>query len=335
MNLKAWSAGDQDWVTRYRRAVAGRHVPATVLEERERELLDAAHEAGLPAAELFGDADELAAEDAAELATVEEAVRTSEGGGLRPALQEVGGSLVAIALIAVLQMSIRSGWRVDVGVVEALVAVSVVVVFVGWVVGRAFFSAGQPGATVGVLVAVGSVAVAGIAAAAGLGPGLVAARDVPVPLLGLGLLTPGVLALVVAGRMPQQTLRESWDDAEWLRRFRGGLRTRLVPAATARGHVAEVEQALGTGVGSAVVEFGHPLVLARQVAAADRTARARRWWASTIVGTGTPLAVIALVLALDSRGGSVLTIVFLVSLLLSAVLTLVAGWGDRPWAEKR
>lgn len=334
MNLKTWPAGDQDWVARYRRAVAGKHIPATVLEERERELLEAAHEAGLPAAELFGDPGELAAEDAAELATVEEAVRTSVGSGPRPALQEMGSVLVAIALIAVLQMSVRSGWRVDVSVAFVLVAASVLVVFMGWMVGRAFFSAGRPGVTVGVLVAVGSVAVAGLAAAASIGPDPVTARDVPVPLLGLGLLAPGVLALVVAARMPQQTLRESWDDAEWLRRFRGGLRTRLVPAATARGHVVEVEQALRTGAGPAVAEFGHPLVLARQLAQADRTARTRRWWASTIAGTGTPLAVAALVLANESAG-SVLTVVCLATLLPAAVFTLVAGWGERPWAEKR
>ncbi|MGJ7442059.1 hypothetical protein [Aquipuribacter sp. MA13-6] len=334
MAVRAWPAQDQDWVARYRRAVAGRHVPADALEARERELLEAAHEAGVHAAELFGDAVELASEDAAELATVEEAVRTSEGGGLRPALREVGGSLVGVAVIAVLLLAVRGGWRVDVGVGAALVAVSVVVVLVGWRVGRALLSAGRPGSTVGGLVAVGALAVAGVAAAAGIGPDPVALRDVPVPWLGVALLAPGVLALVVADRMPQQVLRDRWDDTEWLRRFRGGLRSRLVPAATARGHVAEVEHALRAGFAPAAVEFGHPVVLARRLAEADRTARTRRWWVSTVTGTVTPLAVAAAIVALDS-GGGVLTAVFVVLLLLSAAVTVVVGWGDRPWAGRR
>jgi len=320
-------------VARYRTSIAGKHVPAAALEERERELLDAVREAGLPAAELFGDATVLAAEDVAELATVDEAVRTSEGGGLRSALGDVGGTLVSFASVAVLLMLIRSGRSVDVDVAPALVVASVVVVAVGWVVGRALFSTGRPVVMVRVLVAVGAVAVAGIASAVMVGPGQVAASDVPVPLLGVGLLAPGVLALVAASRMPQQSLREDWDDAEWLRRFKGGLRARLVPAATARGHVAEIEQAIGSGVPSAFAEFGHPLVLARELAEADRTARTRLWWVATVVGTGTPLLIAAVILGLGSW--EVLAIPVVALLLLGAVITLVVGWGERPWVRGR
>lgn len=313
-------------------SMAGKNVPADALAERERELLDAVRAAGLRAVELFGDAGKLAAEDVAEMATVDEAVRTSEGGGLRPALREVGGSLVGIPVVAVVMMSVRSGWRVDVKTGAALIAASVAVVFVGWVVGRASFSAGRPAVTVGMLGA-GAVALAGIATAVSLGPDPVAARDVPVPLLGLGLLAPGVLALVVGSRMPQQTLRETWDDADWLRRFRGGLRTRLVPAATARGHLVEIEQAMASGTASAFTEFGHPLVLAREIADADRTARSRRWWLSTVARTSTLLVIAALVLANDSWGA--ITIPLGVVLLLSATVSLVIGWSNRPWAHRR
>ena len=313
--------------------MAGKHVPAVALQERERELLDAVREAGLPAVELFGDAAVLATEDVAELSSVDEAVRTSEGGGLRPALREVGGTLLGIGAVSVLGIFIRSGWSVDVDVAPALVAASVVIAAVGVVVSRALFSAGRPVAMVRVLIAVGAIAVAGIASAASLGPDHVAASDVPVPLLGVGLLAPGVLALVAASRMPQQTLREDWDDAEWLRRLRGGLRARLVPSAIARGHVLEVEQAMGSRAGSAFAEFGHPLVLARELAEADRTARARRWRVSTVASTGTPLLIAVLVLRNDSWG--FLTIPLGVVLVLSAVIALVVGWGDRPWSKGR
>ena len=333
MDLKTWPERDRKWVARYRTSIAGKHVPAAVLEEREGELLDAARAAGLPAAELFGDAAALAAEDAAELATVDEAVRTSDGGGLRTALREVGGTLVAFGGIWVLGAFLRSGWYVDVEVDGALVAASVTAVFVGWVVARAFFSAGRQVWTAGVLVAVVTLAVAGIASAVTLYSGLVAATDVPVPLLGACLLTPGVVVLVAVSRMPQQTLRRDWDDSEWLRRFRGGLRSRLVPAATAQGHVAEVEHALRSGAVSASGEFGHPLVLARELAEADRTARARRWWVVTVAGTGAPLLIALLIFWNDSWGA--LTVPLGVLFLLGALLRPVLAWDERPWAKRR
>lgn len=334
VNVKTWPVGDQKWVERYRLSMSGKHVPSPTLEERERELLEAVREAAVPAAELFGNADVLAAEDASELATADEAVRTSLGGGLRPALWEVGNTLVGIGTVAVLLMVIRHGWSVDIDTAHALVAASVLVVFVGWVVVRALFSAGRSVLAAGALASAGAIAIAGITAAANLGSGHIAASNVPVPLLTLALLAPGVVALVVAGRMPQQALRDSWDDAKWLRRFRGGLRARLMSAGTARGHVAEIEQALGAGeTMSAYEEFGHPLALAREVAAADHVARARRWWASIIAGTGGPLVIAALVLANQSWGA--LTIPVAVALAAVAVGALGVGWGRRPWAERQ
>lgn len=333
MDLKAWPLGDREWVARYRLSMAGQHVPAAALEDRERELLESVRAAGLPAAELFGDAGVLAEEDVAELATVDEAMRMSEGGGLGPVLREVGGTLVGIGAISVVLLFIRSGWSVDVNIAVTLIAASVLAVFVGGVVVRALFSTGCSVSTVGVLVATGAVACGGIASAASLGPGRIAVSDVPVPLLALGLLAPGLTALLIASRMPQQTLREDWDDAEWLRRFRGGLRARLVPAKTARGHVAEIEQAMGSGTARAPAEFGHPLVLARELAEADRSARARRWWVATIAGTGTPLAVAALILAMDSWENVTIPVVMV--LLLGALLTPVVGWGDRPRRRER
>lgn len=302
METRDWPVGDRPWAARYQLSMAGKHVPAVALEERERELLDAVRAAGLPAAEVFGDADVLAAEDVAELATADEAVRVSAGGGVRPALQDVSGTLVASGGVAALLMVIRGGRSVDVDVASALVAASVLALFLGWVISRALFAAGRSVSAVGVLVAAGAAAVAGTASAASLGPGRLAASDVPVAAQGVGRLAPGVVTLVVASRMPQPDLRRRWDDAEWLRRFRGGLRARLVPASTARGHVVEIEQALGSETASAAAEFGHPLVLARELAEVDRTARTRRWWLSTVAGTGTPLVIAALVVANDSWG---------------------------------
>jgi hypothetical protein len=330
---KTWPATDQQWLARYRASMVGKHVPTVALEERELELLNAVCEADLPAAELFGDAHRLAAEDVTELATAGEAVRTSEGGGLRPALKEAGGTLLGIGIVSVLLIALRNGWSADINVAHLLVAVSVVVVFVGWVAGRACFSAGRAVAMIGALMTAGTLAVMGIASAAALGNGHLAASEVPVPFLCLALLTPGVITLVLASRMPQQVLRTSWDDTDWLRRFRGGLRARLVPASTARGHVAEIKQSLRARGESSYEEFGHPLVLAREIADADRTARSRRWWLSTLVGTGSPLVIAAFVIATQSWGA--LTTPVVVILLLGSFVTLAAGWRRRPWSQEQ
>lgn len=238
-----------------------------------------------------------------------------------------------MAAVAVVLMVIRGGWAVDLDLARLLVAAAVALLFLGWVVGRALLSAGRPVSTAGVLVAVGAFALGCLASAASVGPGYVLARGVPVPLLGVGLLAPGVVALVAAGRIPSGTLRAGWDDAAWLRRFRDGLRTRLVPRVTVRGHVAEVEQAVRAGGTSAGDEFGHPLVLARRLADADRTARARHWWVSTVTGVVAPLITATLVLAMDSWGA--LTVPVVVVLVLGALVTPVVGWDDRPWAQRR
>lgn len=333
MTVTTWSAGDQKWATRYRAAMVSKQVPLAALHERERELRDAVRAAGLPAAELFGDAAILAAEDAAELVTIDEVVRTSEGGGLRTALRELGGTLLSLATLGILLMLIRTGWLVDIDVAPTLVTASVVVGAVGWVVGRALFSAGRPVMMIRVLLAVAAFAVGGIALAVIVGPGQILASDVSLPLLGVGMLAPGVLALVAASRMPQQALRTDWDNAAWLRRFTGSLRARLVPTATTRGHVADIERAMGAGTPSAFAEFGHPLVLARELADANRISRVRRWWVATVGSTIFPLLIAAAIFG--SRSWEVLTIPVVALLLLSAVISLVIGWRERPFAKER
>ncbi len=332
MQSRTWPEQDERWAERYRAAIAGTAVPGAVRAARERELLQAVCEAGVPAAELFGDADALAAEDAAELATIDEAVRTSEAGGLKPALFEVGGTALVGGVIAVLSMAVRSGWSVDVDTAAVLLVASLMVVLLGWVVGRALYSAGRAAATLAVAAGVLTVAVGGIAVADSLGPDRLLGRDIPLPLVAVVLLTPGVLLLVASSRLAQPTLQGDWDDAAWMRRFRGGLRARLVPAETARGHVAEVEQGLGTGAGSAFAEFGHPLVLAEELARADRTARARRWRVTTVAGTLVPLGIAVLVVTSDSWGP--LTAPIATLFLLVGLARPVAAWGRRPWAEQ-
>lgn len=185
--------------------MTGRHVPAVALEEREGVPSSAVGAAGVPAVELFGDANVVAAENAAEPATAEEAVRTSLGSGLRPALREVGGTLTGLGTVVVLLTLIRRGWSVDVNTTSALLAASPAVPCMAWAVCRALFSGGRPVATMGVLTAAVAVAGAGIAWAASLNTDHVVARDVPVPLLGLVVIAPGVLALLVASRLPQST----------------------------------------------------------------------------------------------------------------------------------
>lgn len=336
MGATKWPEQDETWLARYRTSVANKNVPRACLDERERELLNAVLSAGQPASELFGDATTLATEDAAELATAEEAVRSSDGGGLRPFLREIGGSLTGLASVSIVYMLVRNGWQIDITAARALVAVSVAFAFLAWVVGRALYSAGRTALMVSVVVAAGAVAVGGIAWASSIGPDHVIARNVPVLVLGAGLLMPGIIVLVIASKTPDPTLRTDWDDDEWLRRFKTGLRTRLVPVQTTQGHVTEAQHALAAGNESAYTEFGHPLVLARELADADRTARARRWWSTIILGAGTSLTLAALVLvnALDT-GADILTIPAMAIFIFGALATVTTAWSNRPWKEPR
>ncbi|TFD51537.1 hypothetical protein E3T46_09705 [Cryobacterium sp. Hh11] len=313
--------------------MAGKHVPAIALDERERELLNAVREADLPAADLFGDAPTLAADDVLELATTAEAVRTSEGGGPHHAVRDAGGTLLGLGVVSVLLLALRSGWSADLNIAHILVAVSVAVPFMGWIAARAFFSAGRSGAMTGVLVTAGAAALGGIASAVALGNDHIVARAVPVPILGLALIAPGIVILVWASRMQRQVLRTSWDDSDWLRRLRGGLRARFVPAAVARGHVSEIQQSLAVSDKLAFEEYGHPLVLARDIADADRTSRLRLWWLWILAGSGSPLVGAALVVTAQVWGN--LTIPIASLLLLSSIVSPLVGWSRRPWVQQR
>lgn len=328
-----WPETDKAWVTRYRASLAGKHVPTIALDERERELLNAVREADLPAADLFGDARTLAADDVLELATTAEAVRTSEGGGPRHAVRDAGGTLLGMGIVSVLLLTLRSSWSADITIVHLLVAVSVAVPFMGWIAARALFSAGRSVAMAGVLMAASAIALGGIASAVALSNDHIVARAVPVPILGLALITPGIVMLVWASRMQHQVLRTSWDDPGWLRRLRGGLRARFVPAATARGHVSEIQRSLAVGDTSAYEEYGHPLVLAREIANADRTSRSRLWWLWILAGSGSPLVGAALVFTAQSWGN--LTIPIASLLLLSSLVVPLVGWSRRPWVQQR
>ncbi|MFN3600824.1 MAG: hypothetical protein ACK4UY_05480 [Dietzia sp.] len=306
--------------------MTGKNVARETVDERERELRAVVLRAGGSAVELFGDAQELAEDDAAELVTATDVVRTGEGGGLRSACREVGDTLLGVGAVSVVLLAIRSGWRVDVDVALVLVAVSVAVLIAGVTIGRTLFAAGMTGAMTGVLSLAGVLAAVGIATAASMGTGHIAVHDAPVLVLAVGMLAPGIAVRALGSLAPRPALREDWDDARWLERFRGGLRARLVPAAVARGHVAEIAASSGSGTASA--EFGHPLVLARELADADRTARMRRWWVSIVTGTGIPLVVAAMVVA--GNGWGAWTIPVAVLLMMVALISLLLGWSARP-----
>lgn len=332
VDQRSWPEQDRKWVARYRDAIADKHVPATVLERREDELLKAVYSAAQPAVEVFGDAVDLAKSDVSELATTGEAVRTSEGGGVRAMLREVGGTLAGTGAVAVVLMFLRNGWYVDVELATTLFMVTAAAVIAGWFVARSLFSAGRPVGMAVALLCVVAVATVGILVAIDVGPDVVVASDVPLLLVGVALVAPGVVALGVAGAMPPQVLQVEWDDAKWWRRFRGGLTCRLVPQAAVRSHVAEVQQQLSSAGVAAHVEFGHPLVLAREVAGADRTARARRWWVLTLTATGAPLLVGLLILLGGAWGG--LSIPVGVIFVLVGLSRPVIAWGGRPWAKR-
>ena len=109
--------------------------------------------------------------------------------------------------------------------------------------------------------------------------------------------------------------------------------TRLVSSATAQGHVDEVRQTIRSGTASAFEEFGHPLVLARELADADRTGRTRRWWVTVVAGPGTSLGCAVLTHVNDSWGAATTPLVVVFGLI--AVVGLLVRWGDRPWRPRR
>ncbi|MCC2315044.1 hypothetical protein [Cellulomonas xiejunii] len=325
-----WPDRDRPWLDRYRAGVAGAQIPPDVLAQRECDLLAALLEAGEPAADVFGDPAEVAAEDVAELATDDEAVRRSEGGGARPVLQEIAGSLIGFALVAVLAVAVRHGGAVDVDAASVLVAAAVLAGLTAWRVARACRAAGRSAPAAGAVVAGAALAVAALTAASALGE-RVLVHDAPLLALAPVMLAPGVALLAVARSLPEPRLRDDWDDDQWLRRFRVALRARLVPRDSVRGHVMEVQETLRAQGVSAADEYGHPLVLARRLAAADRTARARRWWLTVAGGVAVPLAVAAQTLVLGKWEW--MTVPLTLLLVGGAVVALAMSWGSRPWAR--
>ena len=54
---------------------------------------------------------------------------SSPGGGLRPALLEVGGSLLGVGAIAAVRVVMDNGWSVDVQLAATVLAVGVLIAF--------------------------------------------------------------------------------------------------------------------------------------------------------------------------------------------------------------
>lgn len=324
-----WPERDDAWLGRYRRSLAGQPVPRDVAEERERELLAAVIEADAPAEAILGDPAELAAMDAAELADGAKEMIRAEGGTPRSTVINVGGTGLAIGLLASITVLVERGWSLEVNLATSLVGAGVAAAFIAWAVASGCYWGGQLG---GVLasIALGVAALtAGIVMAVLVGNDHVLASDVPTLLVGAALLLPGIALLIIGGTM-REHLRTDWNDDEWLQRFRNGLRTRLLPAEAARGHIAEAVQTIAhEGEGSAYREFGHPLVYARALAQADRSSRGRRWWLSAVGTIGGPLALLALMPFTDT--GSVLRIPFAVLLGIRALLGTTNLWPTRPW----
>lgn len=325
-----WPTADRAWLDRYRGALSVHAVPDAAREERERELLEAVVASGEPADRVLGEPRSVAAEVAAELATRDEEVVRSEA-SLRPAVLQLGGTLLALALVAAATLAARAGWSFGLGLAELLVATGVAAFLVIWTVGRSLLAGGRPGATTAAILAGVAIAVGCVALAARVGPGRVLLEDVPTPLAALVMLLPGAALLVLASRMPATRLREEWSDDAWLRRFRGGLRSRLVPASRIEAHVAEAASVIAqAGERSAYREFGHPLAYARELADVDAQSCARRWRLAAAAGVGAPLAIAALILLTPGTDA-----VEAFELLVLAVLALVgaaSAWRSRPGA---
>lgn len=329
-SIDDWPTEDRKWASRYMIAVAHPSVPSAAREERASELISALHAAGAPAAELFGDPVDFGVEDVRALGTEEEAVSASEGGGASQALLYIGTTLTFLGVTSALLLLTRGAWRTDIDLGPLWVAIGLVSASIAANIAWTLFVAGATrwacaAGVGGLAVLFGCIALATTAE-----PGHTLIADVPIWVLMIAMLIPGVGALLVACAVPRRQLRSSWTDEEWLARFRGAMRSRGISAAAAREHERSIRAAAD---GDRYSEFGHPVVFARSLAAQDDGAAARRWRWSTSFRVGVPLAMGVLIAFTDSFGAwrEPVMILFFVS----AIVTAYMNWTHRPKGQAR
>ncbi|MGL3150046.1 hypothetical protein ACSS7Z_06750 [Microbacterium sp. A82] len=324
-SIDDWPERDKKWASRYMVAVAHPRVPSEAREERARELISSLHAADVSADVLFGDPVEIAREDVLALGTEDEAVAASEGGGLRQALAYTGTALTFLGASSALVMLTRGVWRTDIGVGQLWVVLGIAAATIAANLAWTLFIAGRARWAIGFGVGGVAVMLACVGVAANADPDRTLFADVPIWMLMIAMVLPGVAVLLVARAVPRRPLRSAWSDDEWLARFRGAMRSRGISEKAAREHERSVRAAAH---GDCYGEFGHPVAFARSLAAEDNSAAVRRWRWSTSFGVGVPLMLCVLISFTGSFGAwKEPAMLFL---FISSVVTGYMNWRHRP-----
>ncbi|WP_104111323.1 hypothetical protein [Arthrobacter sp. N199823] len=334
MNLiDEWPERDRPWAARYMVVVSRPEVSSAAIDARARELISALREADAPADVLFGDPGEIAEEDVRVLGTNEEAVSASEGGGPRQGLSFIGTALTFLGVSSALVMLTRGVWQIDVELGPLCIVLGILGVSIAANLAWTLFVAGSTGWTL-VVGAGGLAYMAGcIWLAAAVGPGYLLIAGVPLWALMIGMALPGVLVLLVARLVPRRPLRSAWADDEWLRRFRGAMRSQGVYGDVAREHERSVRAGIDEGEGGYYVEFGHPVVFARSLAVDDNRAAIRRWRWSSSFQVAVPLLMCVLISFSESFGAW--RSPAMIFLFVSGIVTAYTSWRHRPAEQKR
>ncbi|MFT4213450.1 MAG: hypothetical protein QM622_01560 [Microbacterium sp.] len=275
-----WPDRDAAWVLAYLVRVTRPDVPSAAIDARLDELCAAAHDADEPAESLFGNPFDVAAQDAEDLATPEEALRASGGGGARATVRSLGTQLVLIALFVTFLLLCAQGGSWTIALTPGLVML---------LSGSGSAALGLGGARI--LASSGHAIGAVASAVAGIGGFVVGIAyrathpdstpwwpDAPILLIGAAAVVPGTALLWASRYIPDRGLRSAWTNTQWWRRFRGALVLRGMPPRRARDREREVHDALEEiGATNAHLEFGHPVVFARSLADDDPQAKTVRW----------------------------------------------------------
>ncbi|RDH12889.1 hypothetical protein [Tsukamurella pulmonis] len=278
MALDDWPERDRRWAARYILCLAKEGVTLEASDARQSELIAAAEAAGAPAADVFGDPDELAAEDAKDFADADVVAMAEDGFGLREALAYAGVALVFLGAIAgVFVLAKGATDRVDITAGPVVLMVGIAVALVAGSAASMFFSTGRLRAACGwAAVAVVGVLVGG-SQVSWSGRHAVLVAGVPRWPIIAALLVPGLLSILLSRAIPERSSQDAWTDEAWFIRFRGVLVSKGVPSVTVREHERSLREGL-TGT-SAFAEYGRPDALGHRLAAEDPAAAGRRiWW---------------------------------------------------------
>lgn len=327
-----WPERDDAWLFAYLWHVSQPAVPEEAIRARVEELRVAVLEAGEPAYVVFGEPWVVAASDVEDLSTVDEELRAAGAAGWRGMLTGLASSLILVALLPPISLLIDEGWRADLRPGLVAMAIGFLTFATGVTFTRLFYEAARPLAMLvslllGLACFVSAVVI--VATHSGAEP---LVRDVPVLLFAAAMLLPGIVALLVARRIPESPPQTQWDDAVWLRRFRGALVLKGVSRSRIREQELEVRQMMSeAGATSLYDECGHPIGFARQLATHDRSAKGRRWGWGSVAQVIMPMLIAIAALPDDGQIWTWWRIVIFGSAVLLFAATVISQWRSRPW----